>query len=139
MNTLIFSQAVVAHLHQAGWTIERRIEIKHYVQALEAVGYTVFPVVYTFLTSFGGLDIGYTLEFNPTDFADNIHPDNVTAYQTIINSRICVIGVWQQMTLVMDQRGQVFAGFGRELWFCGISGIDAIERLLTHADIRKLN
>lgn len=157
MDHSVFSEAVLHVLQTAGWSPQRHVDISKYIVALEAEGFTVFPVVRDFLSAFGGLLIVHTweeeietrsgptrhtfrdiIELDAVDFADNVHPDNIDRYQTCIRQPLCVLGVWEGRTLLMDPLGKVYGGFGPELWYCGDSGAQAIETLLTSKQIVKL-
>lgn len=150
-----FSEPVLSALNIAGWFSGRVINIDECVSALQSAGFTVCPVVHDFLSEFGGLEIrrqivnnspnniGHTLdyihgnlEFDPSWCADNIHPENVEYYIQMLGKQICVVGVWEGVTLFMSCDGAVYGSFGSDVYFFGSTGREAIENILVGNTIK---
>lgn len=133
-------------LARAGWTPRRRIDIAAHVRQLEADGYPVFEAVRDFLSRFGELTLRYP-HFRVPAHEDSCHFDaaaatrsissrTITAYAEAIGKPVCPIGAAfsGHMTLLMTERGAVYAAYEDTLIRLAESPVDAINELCEGRD-----
>lgn len=144
----IFSKKVLNTLYNAGWSSTRSENISSFIQALNADGHEVFPVVKDFLSRFGGLEIIYTsragykdsLHFDAKAATEAIFPEQVREYEEVLGTSLCIIGEFatKHSTLMMSPQGQVYGGYDEGIVFCGQNGEQAIENIVIGQNLKQL-
>ena len=151
MSESEFSQVVTARLIQAGWYPARAINIQRYIEMVEQSYSTLFPAAEKFLSSFGDLVVDYTYEediaingedktvefrmllyFDKFALEDAISAELAEKYRDQLSAHFCMIGLWSSgnMTILMDQTGKVYGGYGSTLYNIGDTYVQAIENIL---------
>ncbi len=144
-------------LLEAGWYPGRNIDIQSFIQALEQAGYSVPVSVRSFLAEFGGIRMSFTytqyvetkaggrdvrlnkhIDFDPINAADNIIPEKLQYFTSLIRQGLCVIGEYQDTTLLMDTAGRVYSAFGWDLYCCGETSWHAIETMVGNGKFAKV-
>jgi hypothetical protein len=150
----IFSKYTVGVLQNAGWCPNRRVRIDNHIRMLKADGYKVFPTIRDFLEQFGNLEIHYEFElesgdketiqdiihFDASYAASAVYPERIAEYMRFLGLPLCVIGECnsRHTTLLMDSQGKVYGGQDDLIIFCGETGEQAIENLISMKNIRRL-
>jgi hypothetical protein len=140
-------------LMESGWIPTRQVDISDHVQKLEAAGYTVFPVMRTFLSMFGDLYLEWT-DFNPRskqEFRNDLwlHPIDALArigdeglhdLEEFLDTVLCPLGLTDHANeiLMMDDKGRVYSDFEPTIIQYGENGIQAINAIITRKRILVL-
>lgn len=140
------SKQTVECLNRAGWNPNRAIDTSEFEASLRAAGFVVSDAVLNFLKEYGGLRITYP-HFKVANTQDDMHfdvsvvvrhvlPVVVDAYAKVLGKDLCPIGEASQgyMVLLMDEQGQVYAGYDDFFVYVGSSGVAAIEALCSGKD-----
>jgi|SRR5215813_5271228 len=135
-------------LLQAGWSEDRSIDTATFEKLCKDNGMKFFPVVADFLRIFGNLRMVNPHAIPPAaedwqfdvaaavKYGANIAP----YYGHRLGGDVCMIGQAQReyMLLMMNEQGQVYAGYDQLIWFVGDSGIDAINALSEGRKLTKV-
>ncbi len=157
MQQIDLSEVARQQLLEAGWFPGRHIDIQPFLHTLEQEGYDVPASVHSFLAEFGGIRLNFSyieyvetklggrdvlfkehIDFNPIHAADNIIPEKLHFFTSLVRQRLCVIGEYQDTTLLMDTTGRVYSAFGWDLYQCGETGARAIETMLEKGKFSKV-
>ncbi|AFZ26624.1 hypothetical protein Cylst_4546 [Cylindrospermum stagnale PCC 7417] len=146
----VFSEETTTLLYHAEWHESWNIDTTEYKEVLESEGYSIYPTVMNFLSSFGGLHVKYPhkrvprleddFHFNVPEAVANIYPERVKDYSDRVGVPLCIIGESNRvhMVLMMAPEGKVYAGYDEFMVFVGDSGVDAIEALCSGRDLVEI-
>lgn len=144
---VMLSDAAAKVLGEAGWTADRKVDLREVVERYEACGYEVSASAFEFLESFDGL----TLEFPRGGETDCCWFDSgrsvivaskgwVGRYSALASENVLPVGemYFDHFSVFVGQSGALYAGYDQtfyrlgETWQSGISnliGEDGFERL----------
>lgn len=142
-----FSKQTAECLNRSGWHPNRVSDATTFVESLNAAGFVVHEAAADFMKEYGGLYIQYPhakvagmkdeMHFDPAIVITHITPAAVNAYAKVLGTKLCPIGEAARgyLTLMMDERGQVYASYDDFFALVGRSGADAIEALCSGRDL----
>jgi SUKH-3 immunity protein of toxin-antitoxin system len=143
-----FSQQTAECLNRSGWRSDRAVDTTTYVESLNAAGFVVHEAAADFLKEYGGLRIQYPhakvadiedeMHFDPLTVIRHITPSHVNTYSRVLSRQLCPIGEAARgyLTLMMDERGEVYASYDDFFAWVGSSGAEAIEALCSGRDLK---
>jgi len=139
-----YMQQAVAHiLSEAGWFVEREVEISHYVEFLKNDDYVIFERAVQVLKEYGGLKIQFknprkpdqylTLNVDPEHAGKSIFRELVTRYEQHCNESFIILGEIASidMTWYIGSSGKFYGGNEDFLIYLG----DSFEEALYHVVI----
>jgi hypothetical protein len=104
-----FSEPLRQILQEAGWYEGRRVDVIEAVQALEKVGFSVFPQAYQVIQEFEGLEAkgenNYT--FCIPEIASYFEEEEVTFLNKLIEEALCPFAYGERVVLLISQSGKV--------------------------------
>jgi hypothetical protein len=132
-------------LMEAGWFINREIDVTELVTFLVDYGYKVFDNVKSFLREFGLLNINY-VNSRSGNYA-NIYVDtrNIIADQSVIDSYgryygtiMVPVAVKSHLQICISEEGKFYGGFDQILLKLGDSFEEVLYNLITDAKLEKV-
>jgi hypothetical protein len=148
--TMKLSARTAECLARSGWTSGTAINTEKYESCLKDGGFSVHKAALDFLKKYGGFRIHYPharvedmedeMHFDPLITTRHIHPDKVATYGKIIAKHLCPIGEAARgyLVLMMDENGEVYAGYDDFFAKVGTSGVDAIETLCSGKEMESI-
>ncbi|AEB75057.1 SUKH-3 domain-containing protein [Clostridium botulinum] len=130
---------VIQSLMESGWYSSRNIDISSYEEAYKSEGYKISETIIEFLKKFGGVDIIIPafrrhestdkVYIDPIRAINGVYRGNVLEYEKKIGKSVVVIGETQneQLVLIMDENGEVYAAFDDYLAKLGNNIYEALD------------
>ncbi|MBO7935687.1 MULTISPECIES: SUKH-3 domain-containing protein [Streptomyces] len=128
------SRAVREALRRAGWTEGRQVDVSHWVEELEAVGYRPHPLARRIWSEYGGLTVrsaperepGSSLYIDPVDACIDSFEESVTIGDRY-GEDFSPLGMWSsQFRSYVSASGTVVAVTVRTVWDLGASFAEAL-------------
>lgn len=146
-----FSRDVLLKLEEAGWCHNRLVNIDKHITGLRSDSYDIFPSVRSFLEQFADLHVDCSfidakygpfrsrLHFDAASATAAVYPQMVARYSGRLQVPLCIIGEYDDITLVMTPEGKVYGGFEDDLAFYGETGEQAIINIINRENILPLS
>lgn len=136
-----FSLYTLDILYKNGWHEQPQVDVNNYNIFFVKTYQPVSDIILDFLRLFGDLELKYPnkiaptiisiCQFNPIEAFDTISSDSIKQYRdNWIIEDFCVIGLFEQETLIMTVSGVVYSLFDSYVFRIGNSGYEAIENMI---------
>ncbi len=150
MTSGLFSSKTLGRLREAGWREDRDVNTEPFRQQFRAEGHRTNKAALDFLQRFGDLELTYVHQRVPTAVenchfdaaraATDVFSENVHFWEEKIGEAMCPIGEARSgyLTLLMTEKGEVFAGVDDLLFRVAPSGEEAINVLCEGRDFEDV-
>ena len=146
---MLLSEETKKILRQYGWSPERKVDAKPFVDGLKAEGYVVFERAVEFLGQYGGLYLkmpqyrgsGWdTLHFDAILAAGRIFIDNVWFYEGRVGEKLVPVGEAYNghYVLMLSESGKMYGAYDDLLRLAGQDCEDAIESMYRRLETPKI-
>jgi hypothetical protein len=137
----MFSAELEAVLRGCGWSPERSVEVRHWVDLISHKGFTPFAGAVAILKNFGGLSISppqnqhglfcpAPFTFDPVSAASG-EWDRIAGWQHEHRTRLCPLAASEQVSIILyTDAGQIVEGWERHFDLLGTNLEEALDLLV---------